>query len=315
MNAEVVVAEDVWGQPFDELARNRLVMRTTTPDIDDLARARALVVRNKTIVSRDLLTAAPNLQVVARAGVGLDNIDVPAADDLGVVVVAPLGVNAVSVAEHCLGLALATARRIAELDAGTKAGRWDRKAGRELAGGVWGLLSAGATARATGRLARALGMSVVAYDPYISPQHPELAEIGITLAPLDEVVAAADTLSIHLPATAETDRLVGERLLAMAKPNLILVNVGRGEVVDEEALAKALTAGQIAGAALDVRREEPPALGKLEVLPNVVLTPHIAGLTTQSQARIAEILCTDIATVLDGGAARYAATHAASPTR
>lgn len=316
MTAQVLVTEDVWGDPFIRMAQTRAVRRIDGPPyLEDLDGVRALVVRNRTRVDRELLEAAPDLQVVARAGVGLDNIDVAAADDLGVVVVGAAGANAVSVAEHSIGLALAVARRTAELDTATRAGGWRRLPGRELAGGVWGMLSAGATARATARLARGLGMTVVAYDPYCDPHDAGLAELGISLLPLDEVFATADVLSIHLPATPETRGMVGERLLGLAKPELIVVNVGRGEVVDEAALTAALADGRIAGAALDVRHDEPPEPGPLEAMPNVVLTPHVAGLTAQSQARIAEILCTGIEAVLAGGAATSAVTRSARAAR
>lgn len=318
---QVAVVEDVWGEPFDQLAADLPVHRDPRAwqDPQRLAAAvrdaRALVVRNRTQVTAELLEAAPRLEVVARAGVGLDNLDLAAADAAGVVVVAALGANAVSVAEHALALALAVARQIVPLDARTRAGSWERQPGTELAGGTWGLLSAGATARATGRLARALGMRVLAYDPYVAPDHPELVELGIQLAGLEEVVAASDVLSVHLPATADTRGLIGPSLLAQARPHLILVNCGRGEVVDEDALANALEAGRIAGAGLDVRTVEPPTPGRLEALPTVVLTPHIAGITSASQRRIGEVLCADIRAVLGGVEASHAVTTGRRPAR
>jgi len=318
---EVAVVEDVWGDPFERLAADLAVCRdaqawTAEGRLAAAVRdARALVVRNRTQVTASLLEGAPRLEVVARAGVGLDNIDLAAADAAGVVVVAALGANAVSVAEHTLGLALAVARRVVALDAAARAGRWDRQPGMELAGGTWGLLSAGATARATGRLARALGMTVLAYDPYVDPAHPELTELGIRLTGLEEVVAGSDVLSIHLPATAATRGLVSADLLTQARPHLILVNCGRGEVVDEAALADALEAGRIAGAGLDVRAVEPPAPGRLEGLSSVVLTPHVAGITGAAQRRIAEILCAEIRAVLDGAEASHAVTRGRRPAR
>lgn len=303
---DVIVTEEVWGEPFEELATRRSVLRRPAAwsDRADLAalasRARALVVRNRTRVDRELLAAAPELRIVARAGVGLDNIDLAEAAARRVVVTAPLGANAVSVAEHTLGLALALARGTLALDAGCRSGRWDREPGTELAGHTWGLLGAGATARACGRLAGALGMSVLAYDPYLDPTHPDLAAAGIELAPLVEVAARANVLSCHLPATEQTAGMVDVRLLERMRPTALLINVGRGEVVDEDALADALQAGALAGAALDVRAHEPPRPGRLEGLPNVILTPHIAGITGQSQARILRVLADDIDAVLDG---------------
>jgi len=318
---DVAVVEEVWGEAFEQLAADLSVRRT--PDAwQDQARlaeavgnARALVVRNKTQVTAELLQGAPRLQVVARAGVGLDNLDLAAADNAGVVVVAALGANAVSVAEHTLALALAVARRIVSLDAATRNGGWDRGPGTELAGGTWGLLSAGATARATGRLAKALGMTVLAHDPYVDPAHPELVELGVRLTGLEELVGRSDVLSVHLPATPDTRGLISADLLARTKPHLILINCGRGEVVDEEALADALESGRIAGAGLDVRAVEPPVPGRLEALPSVVLTPHIAGITGAAQRRIAEVLCADIRAVLGGTEARHAVTRGRRPAR
>lgn len=312
VDCEVVVVEDVWGDAFDELAGRRAVRYSPAAGAvsatlrQAAAGAAALVVRNKSQVTRELLEATPSLQVVARAGVGLDNIDLAAADDLGIVVVAALGANATSVAEHSLGLALAVARRVVVLDSAVRAGNWQRQAGKELSGGTWGLLSAGATARATARLARGLGMTLVAYDPHIDPSLPELEELGIHLLPADEVVAASDVLSVHLPSTAATQRLVDARMIALMKPDAILVNVGRGEVLDEDALADALDRGHLFGAGLDVREQEPPRESRLHKMSNVVLTPHVAGITSQAQARIGELLCSDIDSLLQGGPARHA---------
>jgi D-3-phosphoglycerate dehydrogenase/(S)-sulfolactate dehydrogenase len=319
--ADVVVAEDVWGPPLARLAADLHVARQPDAwrDADALARAlagaRALVVRNRTQVTSDLLEACPELRVVARAGVGLDNIDVAAADDLGVVVVAALGANAVSVAEHTLALALALARRILPLDRDCRAGGWNRSPGRELAGGTWGLLGAGATGRACARLARALGMRVVAYDPYLSSEHPTVSELDIRFDSLPAVLAGSDVVSCHLPATDETRGLIGAELLGAMRPHALLVSVGRGDVIDEEALADALESRRLGGAGLDVRAHEPPAVGRLEQLDNVVLTPHVAGITAESQDRILEILADDIRTVLSGREARYAVGRTAAAGR
>lgn len=305
---DVLITEDVWGEPFEQLAGRWSVTRSpqlwNTPELPALVKtARALVVRNRTRVSAELLASAPRLQIVARAGVGLDNIDLAAAAENGIVVTAPLGANAVSVAEHTLGLALALTRHTLMLDRECRAGRWTRRAGSELAGGTWGLLGGGATARACGRLATALGMNVLAYDPFLDPADSRLLAAGIRLAPLEEVVASADVLSCHLPSTADTRHLIGADLLARLAPHAILINVGRGEAIDEDALADALEEGRLWGAALDVRAAEPPALGRLETLDNVILTPHIAGITVQSQERILEILARDIDAVLSGAPA------------
>jgi phosphoglycerate dehydrogenase-like enzyme len=312
MASDVAIVEDVWGEPFERLSPELKVVFNpkaweSPDDLLSLAReTRALVVRNRTQVDRTLLEACPDLLIVGRAGVGLDNIDVASADEMGIAVVAPLGANAISVAEHAIAMALALSRHLVDLDRTCRDGRWQRVPGRELSGGTWATLGAGATARATARAATGLGMRTVAYDPYIRANHPEVAEMGLRLAPLGEVVSTADVLSCHLPATDETRNLIGAELLAQMKPTALFVNVGRGEVVDEEALADALEEGRLAGAGLDVRADEPPTAGRLERLSSVVLTPHIAGITEQSQARIFHILADDIRTVLAGGKARNA---------
>lgn len=309
---DVAVLEDVWGPALEDLATHRTVIRggavrqNRSQLADVVARARAIVVRNRTPVDAALLARCPQLRIVARAGVGLDNIDVAAADRANVVVTAPLGANAASVAEHTIGLALALARGTVTLNADCRAGNWSRRSGRELRGGTWGLLGAGATARACGQLATALGMRVLAYDPYIDPGHPGLAETGITLAGLGDVASASDVLSCHLPATVETSGLVDRALIARMRPGALFINVGRGEVTDEDALADALESGAIGGAALDVRAQEPPDRGRIEKLGNVILTPHVAGITAQSQARIMRVLADDIDAVLSGGEAASA---------
>lgn len=304
--ADVVVTEGVWGSAFDRLTRSFDV--ATAPggpepiDPELLGGARALVVRNRTRVDPSLLAGAPRLEIVARAGVGLDNLDLPAIDRAGSVAVAALGANAASVAEHAVASALAIAKGLVDLDRDTRAGGWDRGARRELAGATWGLLSAGATARATGALARGLGMRVLAYDPYVAADDPRLVEAGIRLASLDEVLVAADVLSVHLPATADTTGMLNANALARLKDDAILVNVGRGEVVDEDALADTLESGRLAGAALDVRANEPPDAGRLERAPRTLLTPHVAGITAAAQQRVTDVLCNEIEAVLQGRA-------------
>lgn len=320
-NARLVIVEDVWGPPFEALSAELPTVRVPDAWQDmavlraAIASAYALVVRNRTPVTADLIAGAPDLRVVARAGVGLDNIDLVAADALGVVVISPRGASAVSVAEHTLGLALSLARNIVSDDAATRRGEWVRRAGRELAGGTWGLLGAGATGLAVARVARAIGMDVIAYDPYIDQKSPTVQETGVILADIDQVVSRADVLSVHVPATDATKGLVGADLLARVKPGALLINTSRGEVIDEEALADVLESGHLAGAGLDVRASEPPTSGRLEQLTNVVLTPHVAGITTQSQARINEVLAEDIRAVLAGRPASHAVGAHQTPRR
>lgn len=311
IDIDVLVVEDVWGPAFEALAQRMTV--EYQPELwkdraglaEYASRSRALVVRNRTRVDASLLAAAPGLQVIARAGVGLDNIDVASADLAGVVVVAPLGANAQSVAEHTLGLALALARNVVVHDRSTRRGGWDRTPGVELAQCTWGLLGTGATGRAVGRLVACLGGRVLGYD--ISADADDAVRAaGIQPVPLDRVIAESDVISIHLPATEQTRGLVDKAFLGAMRPNAFLVNVGRGEVIDEPALVDALTSGQIAGAALDVRATEPPSPGVLETLDNVLLTPHVAGITRQSQERVIDILAGDIEALANGADAPHA---------
>src|SRR5690625_611951 len=204
----LTVVEDVWGAPFDELAAEVEVLREPDAwkDRDRLrelaSSAPAITVRNRTQVDAELLTGAPGLRVVLRAGVGLENIDVRCADASGVVIVSPRDANALSVAEHTVALALALARDVVAHDAAVRSGLWQRSPGQELSGRVWGLLGAGGTGRAVARIVRGLGMRVLAYDPYADTSAAR-AE-GIELGALDDVVGTADVLSVHLPGGAAT---------------------------------------------------------------------------------------------------------------
>jgi len=310
--ADVAVAENVWGPAFEGLAREfSVVLLPDDHSQEDLPEllggVRGLVVRNRTLVTRSLLAECSSLVIVGRAGVGSENIDLDAARELGVVVSVPFGANAVSVAEHTLGLALAVARLTVPLDRAVRSGKWERKAGRELMGGTWGLLGFGATARSVATLARAMSMDVLAYDPYVGASAiNDARRAGVEIVSLEHVACRADVLSVHVPATSNTRHLVDASLLGRMKDAAILVNVARGEVVDEDALFDALTHGRLWGAGLDVRNVEPPGPGRLDMLQNVVLTPHVAGLTDASQNRITQVLADDLRTVLTGGSARSA---------
>ncbi|MFC7406409.1 NAD(P)-dependent oxidoreductase [Georgenia alba] len=309
---DIVISEDVWGEPLAALGREHTVLADAdlwsdrTRLLRALRDARALVVRNRTTVDAELIAAAPQLQVVARAGVGLDNIDVAAADRRGVVVVSPRGANARSVAEYTVGAALALVRGLLEHDRAVRAGGWDRPAGRELAGRTWGVLGVGSTGLAVAELARAFGMPVLGHDPYVSADSPTVIASGVRLVDLETLCRDAHVISIHLPGGPQTAGLVDRRLMTLMGPDTYLINVGRGEVVDEEALAHMLGSGDLAGAALDVRRAEPPAPGELERLEGTLLTPHVAGITEESQHRIVLALAEDIRSVLAGRAAACA---------
>ena len=302
----ILISEDVWGAPFQALEGSFPILRNddlwNNPEElkSSLKDATALVVRNRTKVTADVIAVAPKLKVIARAGVGLDNIDIKAADAAGVVVVAGLGANAVSVGELTLGLALALLRNVPGHDVATRNGGWVRTPGRELSGLTWGLLGCGATGLATAKLLQGFGCPVVGYDPY-AKNVP-----GIELTTFEDVLKRSDVVSIHMPSTPETNGSINAASLALMKSDAIIVNVGRGEVINEADLMAALKAKTIAGAALDVRAQEPPTKGDMEEIPNLILTPHVAGITSQSQLRINEILTSNIQLVLNSKAATHA---------
>ncbi len=302
----ILISEDVWGTPFQALEGSFPILRNDDLWNDpeelksSLKDATALVVRNRTKVTADVIAAAPKLKVIARAGVGLDNIDIKAADAAGVVVVAGLGANAVSVGELTLGLALALLRNVPGHDVATRNGGWVRTPGRELSGLTWGLLGCGATGLATAKLLQGFGCSVLGYDPY-AKNVP-----GVELTPFEEVLKRSDVVSIHMPSTAETNGSINASSLALMKSDAIIVNVGRGEVINEADLMAALKAKTIAGAALDVRAQEPPVKGEMEQIPNLILTPHVAGITKESQLRINQILTANIELVLNSKPATHA---------
>ena len=302
----ILISEDVWGAPFQKLEGSFPITRNddlwNNPDElkASLKDVTALVVRNRTKVTAEIIAAAPKLKVIARAGVGLDNIDIKAADAAGVVVVAGLGANAVSVGELTLGLALALLRNVPGHDVVTRDGGWVRTPGRELSGLTWGLLGCGATGLATAKLLQGFGCSVIGYDPYAK----NLSNIELTT--FEDVLKRSDVVSIHMPSTAETNGSINSASLALMKPDAIIVNVGRGEVINEADLMAALKAKTIAGAALDVRAQEPPVKGEMEEIPNLILTPHVAGITKESQLRINQILTSNIELVLNSKPATHA---------
>lgn len=308
----IVISEDVWSEGFANLAKSRTIIHE--PDLwnrrEDLKahlkEATALIVRNRTQVNEEIFAAAPKLKIVGRAGVGLDNIDLKSADAHGVVVSAALGINAVAVGELTLGLALALLRRVTELDQSTRSGGWDRKAGSEISGKTWGMLGFGATARALARLLRGFGVKVLAYDPFAKVDESFTSEVNVSLVSSDEVIANSDLISLHMPATAETTKMINQATLASMKSHSVIINVGRGELIDEDALEEALVRKVIAGAALDVRATEPPKDSRFASLSNVILTPHIAGITVESQAKINEVLVSEVERSLNGAPPHYA---------
>jgi len=277
--------------------------------VDDPARltaavrdARALIVRNRTQVRGSLLESAARLQVVGRLGVGLDNIDVPACEARGIAVFPATGANDLSVAEYVITAALVLLRKAWFATARVAAGEWPRTElmGRELAGKRLGLVGYGAIARVTGRMGRDLGMSVAAYDPLLAADHPAWADALRQALP--ELLATSDVVSLHVPLTDATHNMIDAAAIAAMKRGSILVNAARGGVVDETALCAALKAGHLGGAALDVFAREPVdavAGAAFADVPNLVLTPHIAGVTDESNVRVSAVTAEAVARHLD----------------
>lgn len=250
-----------------------------------------LIVRSTTRVTRRVIEAGKNLRIVGRAGVGMDNVDVEAARERGIETVnAPTG-NVRTAVEHTFALILALARNVPRGDRRLREKRWNRGElkGFELEGKTLGIFGLGKVGSGVAKLAVCFGMNVVGADPEVPPQR--IRELGIEPADPDAVLSRADVLTLHLPLTPQTAGLIGPQALSKMKRTTVLINTSRGEVVDEKALIEALREKRIAGAALDVYAREPLGDSPLLDLPNVVLTPHIGGLTEEAHIRVAEEVC------------------------
>ena len=286
-----------------ELLRSKFdVDVTPNGDLADLIGGyEGIVIRSATKLTADLIERGERLRVIGRAGVGVDNVDVDAATRRGIVVANAPESNVVSAAEHAVGLLVALARNIPQAHAALAEGRWERSrwGGVELADKTLGVLGFGRIGQQVARRAVGLQMRVVAYDPFVS--RDRFRELGVERADsAEEVYAAADFLTIHLPLTAETRATVGRAAIAGMKDGVRLVNAARGELVDEDALVEALRSGKVAGAALDVFSKEPYS-GPLLELENVVVTPHLAASTAEAQDRAGVIVAEQVAAALEGG--------------
>jgi D-3-phosphoglycerate dehydrogenase / 2-oxoglutarate reductase len=290
---KIVVADDLPAAAVDLLraegweidARTGRSPETLAADLRD---ADAIVVRSATKVTAALIDAAPRLRAIARAGTGVDNVDVAAASARGIVVMNAPGANSVSVAELAMGLVLALARHLAPADAAMKQGKWEKKKflGEEVRDKVLGLAGLGRIGQEVARRAAAFGMRLIAHDPFIS-EHIASA-LGVELVSIDDLFVRADYLSLHMPSNAQTRRLVNAERLALAKKGLRIINTARGDLIDENALADAIESGQIAGAGLDVFDKEPTVDHRLQMLPQVIATPHIAASTREGQELVGE---------------------------
>jgi len=280
--------------------------RTPAALAADLADADALLVRSATTVDATLLASAPLLRIVARAGTGVDNVDVGAASGRGVLVVNAPGANSVSVAEHAWALMLALARSVPAADSAMKQSKWEKKTflGTELRGKTLGVAGLGRIGQEVAQRARAFGMRVVAHDPYISKELA--ARLGVALLSLDEVCATADYLTLHLPSTAETRHIFDDDRFARCKRGIRIVNTARGELIDGAALKRAIESGQVGGAGLDVFEKEPPADWSLAQLPQVIATPHIAASTEEAQELVGAETAATVRDFLRDGVVRNA---------
>src|SRR5579863_715868 len=268
--------------------------------------ADALIVRSATKVTAELIQGAPQLRAIGRAGVGVDNVDLAAATQRGIVVMNTPGGNATSVAEHTMALILGLARRIPQADSLLKLGKWEKKTlqGIEVRGKTLGLIGLGKIGMEVARRAEAFEMNVVAFDPYVSSMVAR--EQNVKLVTLDELLKASDFISLHSSLTPETTHLINSKTLAGAKPGIRIINCARGELVSEKELLAALESGQVAGAGLDVFETEPPANPGIASHPNVIATPHIAGSTEEAQEIVGIRIAEQVRDYLLQGVARNA---------
>ena len=307
----ILVSEAVAGKAIDQLKQepdlNVVFEPVLWKDPSALAQAvgeaDAIIVRNQTQVTADLIAAAPKLKIIARAGAGLDNIDTEAATAAGIVVSFAPNENSLSVAELAMGLFLSLARKIPSANQDIRDGNWNRSmfTGSELFGKNLGIVGIGRIGTLVGQRAKAFGMKLLAHDNFVDQNGPQYQELEVSFVELDELLEQSDFITVHLPLLPTTRAMFNKERFAKMKPSAFFVNTSRGEVADENALANALANGVIAGAGLDVRAIEPPAAGDhLVEAKKAVLTPHIAAFTHEAQERVVAAVCRDSAAVLRG---------------
>ncbi len=274
-----------------------------TPEelLREMADADGLVVRSKTKVDAKLLAAAKQLKVIGRAGAGVDNIDMAAASQAGVIVMNTPGGNSISAAEHTMAMMLSMARKIPMADASVKSGQWDKSSfmGTELRGKTLGVLGLGKIGKEVARRARSFQMTVIAYDPFVNAQY--LKDVEVEMVTVEQALERSDFLTLHLPATPETDKLINAVTLKKMKRGAMIINCARGSLTDEPAVIAALKDGTLAAAAFDVFPDEPNISAELRALPNVVLTPHIAGNTAEAQEQVGFDIARQIVNFLNTG--------------
>jgi len=306
---KVLVSDPISQTGVDALAEGGLLDVTFSPGLPHeellkiIPQFSALVVRSQTKVGADVIAAAKNLKAIGRAGVGVDNVDVDAATQRGIVVMNTPGGNTVSTAEHAFSLLVSVARKIPQADASVKAGKWDRKSfqGVELNGKTLAILGMGRIGAEVAKRALAFGMRVLAYDPYLSAARANTLQVEL-VENLEDALPQTDFVTMHMPLTDETRHMLDAKRLALLKKGARIVNCARGGLIDEQALADALASGQVAGAAIDVFEQEPPdAANPLRNAPNIVFTPHLGASTAEAQESVGiEIAHAIRAALLDG---------------
>lgn len=266
------------------------------------ATADAIIVRNRTQVRGELLAALARCTVIGRLGVGLDNIDVPACEARGMKVIPATGANALAVAEYVVGTAMVLLRGVYQASRQVAGGAWPRAAlssGREMAGKTLGLIGFGGIGRLSARLAQGLGMHVIAHDPMIAIDDAVWQQSGVKCVGLDDLLTHADVVSLHVPLTPQTRNLLSAGRIAAMKRDAIVINTARGGIADEAAIADAIRSGALGGAAFDVFEDEPLKAGSPWAgCPNVILTPHVAGVTRESNTRVSAVIATQVAEAL-----------------
>jgi D-3-phosphoglycerate dehydrogenase len=305
--AKVLVSDSLSKEGLELLKAAKGIEAEYKPGLseEELAKALAgvegLVIRSGSKVTAKVIEAADKLRVIGRAGIGVDNVDVKAASRRGIIVMnTPTG-NAVTTAEHALGLLFSVARKIPQASSSMKDGKWEKKAfeGRELAGKTLGVIGLGNIGRIVADRARGLRMGVVGYDPFMTAERA--AELGIELVPLEDLFRRSDAITIHTPLTAETKGIVNDASIAKMKKGVLLVNCARGGLYEEAALIRGLESGQIGGVGLDVFPEEPPGLTEIVKHPKVVVTPHLGASTEEAQLRVAVEIAQQVVSYLQTG--------------
>lgn len=308
---KVLISELIWEEGIEVLKKAGISVDYDESMGKDPAKLKeaiadydGLIIRNKTMIDESLLEACGNLKVIGRLGVGLDNIDIPKTKEKGIHIVSAKHANATSVAEYVLAAMLDASRNISKATADVRSGGWNRKVftGAELSGKTLALFGLGEIAHRVAKRAKAFGMNMIGYDPFITPYENILAETGVRkVSSIEALVKDADFLSIHVPLTKETENIFNTETFEQMKKSTYLINTARGGIIHEVDLCSAIQAGKIAGAYLDVLKTEPPEPNSILFdVDAIQLTPHIAGLTEESQVRTSVLIAQEVVQILEG---------------